>query len=88
MVSWSEILVKKTSYVVGNKKFSAKACILNYRNKIKKVSLQEQSLGTKGERRLQRKRARLKLKVTIDKTIGRSFGNESLEKNLCILGVP
>ena len=28
------------------------------------------------------------LKVPIDKTIGRSLGNESLEENFCILGVP
>ena len=53
-----------------------------------KVSLQELSLGTKGERRSQRKRAGLQLKVPIDETIGGNLGNESLEENLCILGVP
>ena len=37
---------------------------------------------------MQRKRARLYLKVPIDETIGQSLGNESLEENLCILGVP
>ena len=35
-----------------------------------------------------RKRARLWLKVPIDETIGRSLENESLEEDLCILGVP
>ena len=30
----------------------------------------------------------IKLKVPIDETIGQSLGNESLEENLCILGVP
>ena len=34
------------------------------------------------------KRARLKLKVPIGETIGWSLGNESLEENLGILGVP
>ena len=29
-----------------------------------------------------------KVKVPIDKTIGRSLGNESLDENLYILGVP
>ena len=53
-----------------------------------KVSFQEFSLGTKSERRSQRKRARLYLKVPIDEIIGRSLGNESLEENLYILGVP
>ena len=48
---------KKTSYIVGNKKFFGKICILNLRNETK--SIQEQSLGTKGERESQRKRARL-----------------------------
>ena len=43
---------------------------------------------TKGERRSQRKQARLQLKVAIDETIRRSLENESLEENLCILGVP
>ena len=28
------------------------------------------------------------IKVPIDETIGQSLGNESLEENLCILGVP
>ena len=50
--------------------------------------MQELSLGTKGERRSQRKRAGLQLKVPIDETIGGNLGNESLEDNLCILGVP
>ena len=40
-----------------------------------------------GERRSQRKWARL-LKMPTDETIGQSLGNESLEKNLRILGVP
>ena len=48
---------RKTSDIVGNKLFG-KICILNLRNK-KKVSLEEQSLGTKGERRSQRNQARL-----------------------------
>ena len=52
-----------------------------------KRSLQEWSLGTKGEKKSERKRARLELKVPIDETIGRYLGDESLEKNLCILGV-
>ena len=59
MASWSGILniSKKTSYIAGNKKFSEKICILNLRNK-RKLSLQEQSLGTTGERRSQKKQAR------------------------------
>ena len=40
------------------------------------------------EGRSQRKQAKLWLKVHIDKTIGQSLEYESLEKNLCILGVP
>ena len=40
------------------------------------------------ERSSQRKWARLWLKVPIDETMGRSLANESLEKNLCIWGVP
>ena len=35
-----------------------------------------------------KKRARLQLKVPTDETIGRNLGNESLEENLCMLGVP
>ena len=38
--------------------------------------------------RSQRKWKRLELKVPADETIERSLGNESLEENLCILGVP
>ena len=47
---------KKNSYIEGNKNFPGKSCIWETK---KKVSLQEPSLGTKGERRLQRNRARL-----------------------------
>ena len=36
------------------------------------------------ERKSQRKRVILQLKVPIDKTIGRRLGSKSLEKNLCI----
>ena len=46
-----------------------------------KVSFQVESLGTKGERRWQRKQARLQLKVHGDVTIGQSLGNKSLEEN-------
>ena len=59
---------KKPSYIVGNKEFSGKICIFNLRNKRKSI-LQEQSLGTKGERRSQRKWARLYLKVPIDEKL-------------------
>ena len=45
-------------------------------------------MSTKGERKSKRKWARLLLKVPLDQTIGSSLGNESLEENLCILGVP
>ena len=48
------IISKKTSCVVENKKFSRKICILNLRNK-KRVSLSEYLLGSKGERRSQKK---------------------------------
>ena len=37
MVSWSEILVKRPSYIVGNKKFTRKICVLNLRNKRKTI---------------------------------------------------
>ena len=37
MVSWSGILVKKTSYMVGNKKFIRKICVLNLRSKRKGI---------------------------------------------------
>ena len=80
-------ICKKTSYIIGNKEFSGKICIFNLTNKTKSI-LQEQSLGTKGERRSQKKWARLYLKVPTDETIERSWGDESLEENLCILGVP
>ena len=80
-------LSKETSYIIGNKKFFGRICILNLRNKRKSIFARV-ILGTKGESRSQRKRARLKLKVSIDETIGRSLGNESLEENLCISGVP
>ena len=43
---------KNTSYIVENKNFSGKIGILNLKTK-EKVSLQEYSLGTKGERRSQ-----------------------------------
>ena len=49
---------KKTSYIVGNKKFLERFALLISERK-EKVSLQEKSLGTKGERRSQRKRTRL-----------------------------
>ena len=49
---------KKISYIVENKIFFGKICILIWERK-EKVSLQEESLETKGERRPQRKRARL-----------------------------
>ena len=71
---------EKTSYIVGNKKFTGKMCILNLRNERKSIST--------GERRSQRERARSQLKVPIDETVGRSLGNVSLEQNLRILGVP
>ena len=37
IVSWSGILVKKTSYIVENKNFFGKTCILNLRNKRKSI---------------------------------------------------
>ena len=46
---------KKTSYIVGNKTFYGKICILNRETK----ELGIKSLGAKGERRPQKKLARL-----------------------------
>ena len=68
---------KNTSYIVENKTFTGKICLLSLRNKRKSM----------GERRSQRKRVRTQLKVSIHKTIGQSLLNVSLEENLCILGV-
>ena len=87
MVSGSEILVKRlvTSWVT--KIFLERFAFLIWETK-EKVSLQEWSLVTKGERRWQRKRARISLKVSIDETIRQSLGNKSLVENLCILEVP
>ena len=56
------------SYIVGNKKTIGKICILNWEIN-ETVSLQEWSLGVKGERRSERKWARLYLKVSIDEGI-------------------
>ena len=53
---WS--INEKTSYIVGNKKFSGKISILILKNKRKSI-FGRVSVGTKGERRSQRKRARL-----------------------------
>ena len=61
--------------------------ILNLRNKRKSIFARE-SLDIEGERRSEKKRARLKLKVPLDETIGQSLGNESLEESLCFLVVP
>ena len=52
------ITSKETSYVVGKKKISGKICILNLRNKRKSIFARV-IIGTKDERRLQRKRVRL-----------------------------
>ena len=46
---------KKTSYIVGNKKFLERFAFLIWEAK-EKVSLQEWSLRTKGEKRSQRNR--------------------------------
>ena len=87
MVSGSGILVKRLVTSWETKTFLERFAFLIWETK-EKVSLQKWSLGTKGERRWHRKRARISLKVPIDETIGQSLGNESLEENLCILGVP
>ena len=49
---------KKSSYIVGNKKFFEKICIVNLREKRESIFARV-SLRTKGEGRSQRKRARL-----------------------------
>ena len=49
---------KKPSHIVGNKKCFGKICIHNFRDKRKSIFVRD-SLGAKGERRSQRKRARL-----------------------------
>ena len=54
---------KKTGYIVGNKKYSGKTCILLLETK-EKVSLQEKSLETKGELRSQNKQANIIIKST------------------------
>ena len=87
MVSWSGILVKRLVKSWETINFLKRLAFLIWETK-EKVSLQQKLLGNKGERRSQRKQAKLKLKVPIDETIGWSLGNESLEENLCILEVP
>ena len=80
---------KKTSYIVGNKTFTGKICILNLRNKKKKsVLARVWSSSTTGQRRSQRKRVRSLLKIPLDERIGWSLANLPLEEILYILGVP
>ena len=68
---------KITSCTVGNKRFSRKIWFLIWEAKKNKknASLQDKPLGTKDEKRSQKKRTRLKLKAPIDEAIGRSLGN-------------
>ena len=57
MDSWSRILVKSLVASLETKTFLERFAFLLWETK-EKVSLQEKSLGTKSERRSQRKRAR------------------------------
>ena len=58
MFSWSGILVKRQVTLQETGNFLERFAFLIWETN-EKVSLQEQSLGTKGETRPQRKRARL-----------------------------
>ena len=58
LVSWSGILVKRLVTSLETRTFLETFAFLIYETK-EKVSFHEKSLGTKGERRLQRKWTRL-----------------------------
>ena len=78
---------KKTSYILVNKKFTGKICILTFG--IERKSIFARAITrSKVERKSKKKRARLQLVVPIEETIERRLGNESLEENFCILAEP
>ena len=86
MVSLSGILVKiLVTSIVENKTFSRRICILNLRNKRKSI-FPGVIISLEGRKKIAKKMG--KLKVPIDETIGQILGNQSLEENLYILGVP
>ena len=78
---------KKTSYIVGNKKFTRKMCVLNLRNKRKSIFAGVIIRYYEGKK-ITRETGKTIIKIPIDETIGRSLGNEPLKESLYILGVP
>ena len=79
---------KKTSYVIGTKNFLGKICVLYLRNKRKSIFARV-IIRNKRCKKITKETGKITIKSTYRWNNRKwSLGNESLEKNLCILGVP
>ena len=78
---------KKASYIVGNKKFTRKICVLNLRNK-KKSIFARVIIRYYEWKKITKETGKVIIKITYRWNNGRSLGNESLEVSLCNLWVP